>query len=240
MRKGLLLAAVACFLMALGIAVFVWHHRQKNEPGPVIASIPGRQLDSSLAVLLRESGKDDPDHRSHFFKLLAELAQKNGLGTKDYVPDRNIDEGYAVEIEVARDIYVVAILRGEDHVIPGSDTQYLVLLNRSGRLLDKLSCAINNRLTRVYVDHNGIFRTDASAAGERDGAHLIVRYIPEDGGKVSGNWSHEITHAGKTTTRSWEGNRSSAIWPGGWDEAGLCRVAIRDGRFFVLFPPAEE
>jgi hypothetical protein len=47
------------------------------------------------------------------------------------------------------------------------------------------------------------------------------------GGSVSGSFSQQTAHEGKTHSYDW-----------GQDgpKAGLCRVAIRDGKFVRLFP----
>jgi hypothetical protein len=189
--------------------------------------------DPSLKVLLRESAQGDRDHRSPFFTALLSLARRHGARPADYVPGRFVDEGFAAPVGGG---HVVAILRGIDPFIPGRDTQVLLLLDHEGRLLDRLACGINNRLTRMYVPA-GTFRTDVPAAPEADGAQLVVRYVPEPGGSVSGNWSHEITQGGRTNRFPWDQGRPGALPSAEWGGKGLCRVAVRDGKFVVLFPP---
>jgi hypothetical protein len=44
---------------------------------------------------------------------------------------------------------------------------------------------------------------------------------------VSGNFSHQVTHEGKTHSYHWGQDGPNA---------GLCRVGIRNGKFVVLFP----
>jgi len=120
----------------------------------------------------------------------------------------------------------VAVLGGHYPVFPSDETQYIVLLDREGELLDRLSCGISNRLTRMYVD-SGTFLTDVLDAPAADGARLIIRYIPEKGGSMPGNFSYELSQGAKTHTLSNE-----------WDN-GLCRVAVRDGKLVSVFPKLE-
>ncbi len=148
------------------------------------------------------------------------LAREHGLNFLDpIIPGERIAEVYATNIED----HVVVVLRGRSHWIPGHDTQYLLLLDQDGRIADRLSCAINNRLTRRFRGHPPTFCTDVPPAPETDGARLVVRYS----GSVSGNWSHQVTHEGKT---------HSYYWGQDGPNAGLCRVGVRGGKFVVLFP----
>jgi hypothetical protein len=198
-------------------------------------------LNPSLRTLLKESAKNDPDHKSRFFTTLSTLAQKHGSSFEEYVEQRplhEVDEGYAVYIPEGGKRYIVAILRGDDNFIPGRDTQCLLLLDEEGRLLDKLSCDISNRLTRMFVDYSGIFRTEVPDAAA-DGARLVIRYIPEDGSSVSGNWSHGITHAGRTHHFVWNQHFPGSISSAELDGKGLCRIAIRNDTLTVLFPKME-
>jgi hypothetical protein len=213
-----------------------------------VDGLSAKRLAEGLAVLglpvktlLRESAKNDAKHETRFFKTITALAQMHGSTLKEYLSDgpiRAVDEGYDVFIREGEQKYVVAVLRGNSHVMPGYDSQYLLLLDHEGRLLDRLTCAMNNRLTRMFVDYYGVFRTEVPDAAE-DGAQLIIRYIPEDGGSISGNWSHQITHRGKTGGFTWNQDFGGSIPVAEWDKKGLCRVRIHDGKFAVLFPKLE-
>src|SRR5262249_16954266 len=140
------------------------------------------------------------------------------------MPAWDADEGYAVRIRDGQKSYVVALLRGWDHWIPGRDTQYLYLFGADGRFLDRLSCYINSRLTRMFANHNK-FLTEVLESPEPDGAQFVIRYIPENGGRISGNWSHQVTHQGKTTSYAWDEDEPGVQVPGELDLRGLCRVA---------------
>jgi hypothetical protein len=198
-------------------------------------------FDPSVGILLKESAQNDREHKSQFFAALSVLAQKHGSSLEDFSGQQGlteVDEGYAVFFRQDEKKYVVAVLRGDDGCIPGEDTQFLLLLSDAGRLLDRLSCRISNRLTRMFVDYSGVFRTEVPDWAA-DGGQLVVRYIPEDGSSVSGNWSHGITHAGKTYHFPWSKDLLSKVPSAEWDKKGLCRVAIRDGKLAVLFPKLE-
>jgi hypothetical protein len=199
-------------------------------------------LDPLVTVLLQERARNDQDQKSRFFSALGALAQKHGVDRKEYCLERFAapDEGYAVRVGSGAELRVVVILRGDDHVIPGSDTQYLLLLDREGRLVDRLACAVSNRLTRFIVGHMADFRTEVLDVPADDGAQLVIRFIPEDGGSVSGNWSHDVIHAGRTTTWCWDQDRPDAIRSAEWDRNGLCRVAVQKNGFTVLFPKLEQ
>jgi hypothetical protein len=75
----------------------------------------------------------------------------------------------------------------------------------------------------MVVGSSDSFRTDVLAAPEANGAWLVIRYSRG----VSGNFSHKVTHEGKTHTYAWNDDGPNA---------DLCRVGIRDGKFVVLFP----
>jgi hypothetical protein len=182
--------------------------------------------------LLGTSAKDDREHHSDFFSTLESLAQKQGQSLEKLLESPFVDEGYAVRVNADDTNYVVAILRGNTPFIPGKDTQYLLLFDTKGRLLDRLSCSINNRLTRTLVNHTDNFCTDVSPLPKDDGAQLVIRYA----GSTSGNWSHEIAHAGRTFSYHWDQDGPTVIASRQLDRNGLCRVAIRNGRFSVLFP----
>ena len=142
---------------------------------------------------------------------MAALLRKHGSGLRDCFSDGwYIDEGYPVEAEAGHGGWVVAILRGDDHIIPGQDTQYFLLLDRKGRLLDKLPCAISNRLTHSLVDSSTL-GTDRLTPAAEDGATLVVRYVPHAGVSVSGNWEHDITYGGRTYRFRWNERRPDSI-----------------------------
>jgi hypothetical protein len=171
--------------------------------------------------------KGDRDRTSPFFTALATLGRKYG---EDYLPP-GVDEGFAAEVPFG---YVVAVLGGASPFTPGDDTRHLLLLDRQGRLLDRLSCSINNRLTGMPVG-GGTFSTEFPAGPQADDARAVIRYTPPKGRTVAGNWSHEVTWQGKTYSFRWDQTR-----PAEWQEKGLCRVGVRSRQFVILFPVLER
>jgi hypothetical protein len=119
--------------------------------------------------------------------------------------------------------------------IPGSDTQRLLLLNKAGQLLDCVSCSVNARLTQIHHD-SATFRVDVINPPDCDGGQLVFRYLPEKDGSVSGNWSHDINYRHRTYTFHWDQSRVDVIPSAIWEKKGLCRVAVANERFFVVFP----
>jgi hypothetical protein len=238
MTRKLLGVVVLWVLAAGGLAVAVCWRPAGGEKRPAPATTPakpeapaeatdGRQEgDGPLADLLTETAKGDRGRTSPFFTALDAVARKNGLTLNDYDPTREADEGSALRFGDN----VVVVLRGWDHCVPGGDTHSFLLLGRHGEPLDRLTCSIDSRLTRTSAGREAAFHTEVFPRPEKDGAQLVVRFITESGAAPSGNWCHFITRAGKTCCFGWPDEGA----PGG--AQGLCRMAVRDGKFVVLFP----
>jgi hypothetical protein len=265
MRKGHLLAVVVSAILVGGIAIFAWQRQSGRLPTPIVASIPGNfpreaenVLDPPVELLLHESAKNDRDRKSRFFATLLALAQKHGLTPKDYCLEGTfaaVDEGYGIQVGPKHDRHVILVLRGDSHTIPGFDTQFLLLLDRDGRPLDRLSCEISNRLTRFFVGYEKDFRTEVLDGHEEDGAQLVIRHIPSDDKGWGQCQEQTITHGSQSMRYfRWHPGclldvRDSTDWVEWgicrvcstvWDNSGLCRMAVRDGQFTVLFPQPEE
>jgi hypothetical protein len=186
--------------------------------------------DPPLKRLLHCSAKHDRRHTTRFFTALSAVFLQNKAPLTDFEPGWGIDEGYAVSVNDGLKNYIAVVLRGWDHIIPGDDTQYLFLLGADGKILDRMSCAVNSRLTREVVA-KGSFRTALVRKRESDGTDLIVRYSPPNGESISGNWAHTIVCRGYVRSYPWNEEP-----PNDFEKKGLCRVAIREGKFVVLFP----
>ncbi len=218
---GLLLTATAALVLGLGVA---W------RAGPPAA--PPAPPAPALVAMLNEPAKSDREWRSRFFRSMASLGVEVPLRAAAGLAD--VDEGYAVAVGPAGADYFVAVLRGSTPFLPGYDTQHLLLFDRRGTLLDALSCSISNRLTRMYAD-SGTFRTDVLGPGED--ADLTMRYVPRKGERVAGNWTHEITHGGTRRRFFWDQDSPDALPSAEMESRGLCRVAVRGGKFVVVYPP---
>jgi hypothetical protein len=191
--------------------------------------------------MLRHRAERDPDHRSPFFAALLSLARAHSGSRDDYLPDKDISEGYAVEIRAAQQRYVVAILSSYSHWIPGTHTQYLVLLGHDGRALDRLSFSMGSGFSRGLWGP-GTYRTEVLSRPVADGARLAIRYIPPAGKPFPWDWDYGIVHAGRgqgfgcrTPPRELDG-RLVPVRPRDLERQGLCRVTVRDGNFVILFP----
>jgi hypothetical protein len=188
-------------------------------------------MDPALKRLLHCSTKYDRHRTSRFFSALKAVFHKNDVPLSDDEPGRGIDEGYAVQIGDGANRSIVVVLHGWDHTIPGYDTQYLFLLDADGKVLDRLYCSVNARLTQMFVEHQGRFHTELAQKPADDGAQLIVRYLPPRGEHLSGNWVHTVIYKGFVHSYPWDDDRAAE-----YEQKGLCRLAIREGKFARLFP----
>jgi hypothetical protein len=216
-------------VIAIGIMVVVLYLRPRQAASPP-------DLNYLAVVLLRESATDDRQHQSRFFTALTAVAVRHGVKLSEYIPDWYVSEGRAVLIKADHSDRVVVLLRGNMPVIPGEDTQYLLLLDQEGRQLDRVSCAINNRLTELRGDEGAILRTDVLRTPSEDAAQLVIRYIPEEGESIAGNWGHEIIHRGRIFRFGWDQDKPDSIRSAEWEKKGLCRIAVRESQLEVIFP----
>ncbi len=135
------------------------------------------------------------------------------------------DEGRAVEIRSDGIRYIVCILGYESGFTSGPARQQLVLISEDGDFLDELSCEINSRY--------GGLRTETMSPPGDDGAHLVIAFGRRKRHRPGSwhNW-HRIVSQGESYLFQEKAN----LQPPEWDDKGLCRVGVRDGRFIVVFP----
>jgi hypothetical protein len=180
-----------------------------------------------MVALLQEHATNDGEHKSRFFTTLHNLDRRQGMRLSDYI-HWPLTDGRAVRLRAGHSDRVVVILRADSYTIPGVDTQYLLLLDQEGHLLDRLSCEISNRLTGRRGGDGAIFRTRALRRAAEDGAQLVIRFIPEEGGSIAGSSAHEINYRGRTYRFSWDQDKPGSIRSAEWEKKGLCRVAVRE------------
>ena len=201
-------------------------------PPPTTPDAPVAAIEPAVAQLLEFKADDKalPD----FVNRLEALAERQGwqpqLAKCKKRAFSDWEKARAVSVWVGKNQYVVILLRSSTGTIPGSDMQTAILLDHRGKLLDHLACDINTRLTTM---DSGQFRTVIPEKPEADGARLVMRL---DGVSVRGNWDHYIYHGGKNARFYWGCDRLPEDQPTKWDRKGLCRIAIEDGKFKVLFP----
>src|SRR5258708_10006545 len=191
-------ALLACAYLALlaGIAIAMWKMKPSAD-----------SLDHGLQMLLDEPAIDDPEHKSTFFRTLAAIAKNNNQALQDYIPDWDYaDEGYAFILEQR---YVVVVVRGWIHCIPGEVTQTLVLLDNSGRILDSIRCTISSRLVGESMD--GSLLTELTGSTDQDDGTLAIRYLPARSEAWRGDWSHDVTYQGRIYTFPWQPYRQRAV-----------------------------
>jgi len=218
-----------CRISLILIAMTIIGCQSDNDAGAKHGSSSAQpRFDPMVAALIQDSVAEDDSEQSKFWGALSSLAQQRNW------PDTICwqRQGRAVLIP-GDEPSVVVVLYMTDSRFPGEDVQNLLLLDSHGTLQDTLSCSINNR---VVFWGNGIFRTDVPLDTQLDGAQLIIRYVPNDGGSISGNFAHEIHQDGKAYSFHWDDDRPQSETGNPWQDKGLCRVAIQDRKFKVLFP----
>jgi hypothetical protein len=138
----------------------------------------------------------------------------------------------AVNIEASGSTYMVLIVRRSASIVAFDEACHLVLLEKSGKILDRVSALISNR----FADKNS-FRCDMSS-GENDEAQLVIRSpIPTR----NEFFRYCIELAGKTYRFTWGPDGECGKLPSSeLEKSGLCRIAVKDGKFKVLYPSFEK
>lgn len=198
-----------------------------------------KPTDPPLTRILHCATRNDHNRTSRFFTALSAVFRKNSLPLTDQQPGWGIDAGYAVTISQGEHNYVVVVLRGWGHMIPGDDSQYLYLFASDGTFLDQISCAIDADLTRNSMAKIGNFHTDIARKTQSDGARLIVRYHPPDGRSISGPWTHRIVYHGIMKSVHCQVDEPDGMPLAEFEQQGLCRIAIKDGKFVLLEGPTK-
>jgi hypothetical protein len=193
-----------------------------------------KPTDPPLTRILHCATRNDHKRTSRFFNALSAVFRKNLLPLTDQEPGWGIDAGYAVPISAGSQNYVVVVLRGWGRMIPGDDSQYLYLFASDGTFLDRFSCSIDADLTRNSTAKIGNFHTSIPRKPESDGAGLIVRYHPPDGQSISGQWTHRIVYHGIMKTVHWQVDEPDGMPLAVFEQEGLCRLAIKNGKFVLL------
>jgi len=176
-----------------------------------------------------------PDDRSGlaFVAALSAIARDDGWDRHDYDSPKvaGVAEGDAVAVDYRGESYVVVILHWPGLVMPGPDSYELMLLDRAGHRLDRLRCEVSSRVTL-----ESSFRVDSPKSPEKDGAQFVIRCVPPMGDKMPANFGHTIYYRGRATTFGWDQDVSRQGKPVAWSRTGLCRIAVQDGKFKVIFP----
>lgn len=178
----------------------------------------------SVKTLLETTAEPDFKREAPFFTALISLIRDQGLELEDsLVGSPLFVSGNA--FAVGR--YVVVVLRGSDLGMPGGRMVELVLIDRDGTILDTLACEVSSRFGEP----------DAGLVQDAEGRdRVVIRLKPRclvapDEGEEFRFYSHEVAHEG--TIYRFEDHLFPWVV---WQEMGLCRVAIKDDRFLIVFP----
>jgi hypothetical protein len=205
--------ACACFILLTLMGLVIWKGtrltKQADEPPLASSESENDFLDAAPSVTDLE-------------KLLQEAR---------YESDRT------VEYKKGSALYYVSILRGCEPKIPGRDTQWFVLRDRERKLLDVVSCSINNRLTNMSF---GDFITEVLDPPGEDGAGFVLRLLIENDRDFGGHFSHTVISQGTVYIFHWHPDSQRAVPAADLKSKGLCRLAIKDEKFAVLFPSLKE
>jgi hypothetical protein len=140
--------------------------------------------------------------------------------------------GYASVVRVDKSVVIiVGVVFRSDEPIPVSGmlppaAQSLVLMDREGNMLDSVACSLKGGSKREIFPTGRLTVDDDPAQ-----AQFTVRCLPYAGSTFPSELRHEIKHAGRTREFEWRAN------PTQWEQKGLCRVAVRNDKFEVLWPP---
>ena len=163
-------------------------------------------------------------------RAVAALAQTLPETEQD---ETSITDAYAVKIGTSVGGQIALIVSANrPHVGASRD---IVLLSHTGRFLDTVSCSIGHK-ERL----SGIFDVEVAREAKTDGAHFVVRYTLPDGKAKIHDWCHKIKYANTIYDNYCRKSFPQDIGSTEWEERGLCRIAVCDGKFAILWPPLVE
>src|SRR5262245_20239072 len=166
-----------------------------------VASGEGPQTGPAPAELVQEllplTARDDDFNKSRFFLILSQLARLQGVAPDEFVRYRSaksrsgggssfLSHGRALVIESGKRRYLLVILGPRPGTIPGLEAQQLILMDESGKYLDKIACGINYRY--------GKLETEVQPKPADDGAQLVIRFVPRGADNKHHHFWHAINH----------------------------------------------
>ncbi len=193
-------------------------------------------------------------------KVLADLAKAQGLDPEDYrrfrMPYGGVwgftedafwwgdspDPSYIRTVYLGHereDTYAVAVQTVAVVCAPGVSGQQIVLLTLDGKILDRVQCYITSGYGEV--------KTEVFPGPDLDGARIVINFfgMPRNPGEQRSKWIryscpcesriifHDKWWAFQMNTKDAKDVNSP------WHIQGLCRIAIADHKFKVLFPKLE-
>ena len=193
-----------------------------------------RLVPTFLALLVASGSHKDG---MEFYAALSAIAQADGWERHDYDSSEiaGVVEGCAAQVDFRKESYVVVVLHWPGLAIPGPDINELMLLDRAGHRLDRVACKVSTRVTQ-----EGTFRADMLKRPEKDGTQLVIRYVPTEGDKMPFNFGHIIHYRGHAYHFEWNPDTHSQANSVLWSQTGLCRIAVQNGKFKVIFPILDQ
>jgi hypothetical protein len=187
------------------------HHKEALKGEPVFAWNPvGQALTKTLVDLAKSQGLDPEDYRA--YRSLGAMAP--------------FSDGVLTSVTERGKTFAVAIQEADDSKWSGSSALQLVLLTTEGRILDRVRCGINGRY--------GVLSVEVLPKVDPDGARIVIRFVGRVFAGSPGLWHnwHDIGFQGKV----WKFWTKESHTPNQWNERGLCRLQIANGKWRVVFP----
>jgi hypothetical protein len=107
----------------------------------------------------------------------------------------------------------------------------IVSMDRDGTITDAIACTITPMAT--HFEFGAIEEQGMGVSGPQ----LVIRFFPSTDQGISEAGEHRITFGGQKYRFFWKQIEPDNIRSTEWLTKGLCRVALRRGKFEVLWPP---
>jgi hypothetical protein len=149
----------------------------------------------------------------------------------------DVSDGYAIRLVDAEKRYLVLVLDNGrcERSSFSDDSCCLVLMDDTGKYLDCVTCSIYCKLVPRFMTFSDVFHPEVLASQKGDGARFAFIYVPQPKWK---NWgSHSINIHSNLWRFGWDQEKPANVRTAEWERQGLCRVAVCNGRFEVLWPP---
>jgi hypothetical protein len=181
-----------------------------------------RPSEELMRELTRLSAKDDQFQRSRFCTVVKALAYRQGINPGE-LPGNT---GRAVPVNTGRRYVLIMLEMRALAGGPGAEAQQILLADQRGEILDRIGCSINSNY--------GTLRTEVLDKPGKDGARLAIQFEPW--AKEDWLYWQTVNHKGESYTFRYEEPERGAPRPLPPWKDGLCRIAIKDGKFVCVFP----
>jgi hypothetical protein len=208
-----------------------------KDPASLTDAPAALDMSPAVAKLLEHKGQDKmpPEFMTRLEALAIAQGWQQKLAECKKRSHNRWDEARAELLRNGEARHVVIIFRSSTHSIPGRDMQTVILLDTHGNFLDQLACEINSRLTNMNW---GRFQIVVPPKPEADGAQLVIRLDGVRGRPT--NHVQFVFHGGKKLEFPLGDDDVPKDQPLKWQKNGLCRLAVKDGKFSLLFPTEKD